>query len=432
MSSFLPSEIIKKKRDQRELSRDEIKFFVDGFVSGEIPDYQMSALLMSIFIRGLNKNEASWLTEVMTHSGDLVKFSGTHYLPVDKHSTGGVGDKASLILAPIVAACGVPVPMIAGRGLGHTGGTLDKLEAIPGFNIKLSLNEFKSQVEKHNLCVMGQTEKLCPADRKMYQLRDVTATVECIPLICASILSKKIAEGTKALVMDIKYGSGAFMKSIDQAKELGLWLKAIAENNDLKFKALITNMNQPLGLWAGNAVEIKESIDILQGNSVGSKDTLELSLRLAAEMLVLSNYSSNINEAEKKCKSILESGKAYESFELLCRHQGGRLNELDLPKQSLPVLADSSGYIESFDTEKIGVAGILIKAGRQKASDHIDHLSGIYFHKKIGDPIEKEEPVFTLWGRSREIIQPGFDSLKSSVTISLKKSPIPRLIELEL
>lgn len=429
--TFLPSEIIKKKRDKLALDDSEIDFFISSFVKNEIPDYQMSSFLMASFLNGLNFSEASSLTRAMTKSGEAVIFEKQKFLTVDKHSTGGVGDKTSLILAPIVSALGLRVPMIAGRGLGHTGGTLDKLESIPGLSISLTLNEFKEAVNKHNLCIIGQTAELCPADRRIYQLRDVTATVECIPLICASILSKKIAEGSKALVMDIKLGNGAFMKTIEQATELGNWLKNIAQQNDLKFKALITNMDQPLGDWAGNSVEIKECLDILEGKNI-APDTKTLSLRLAAEMLVLCGYSDSLSSAFNAAESVLNSGAAKKEFENLCQRQGGNLSKLELPQVFENIIAPEDGFISGFDTEKIGITGIIIKAGRKKAEDKIDYLSGIQFHKKIGDPITKGEPIFTLWGRSKDTLLPGIKPLSESYKISLKKIEKPRLIELEI
>ncbi|MEM7646805.1 MAG: thymidine phosphorylase, partial [Pseudomonadota bacterium] len=313
---FTPAEIIKQKRNKKELSFEELKYFIDGYTQDQIPDYQMSSLLMAIFLNGMSIRETSDLTKIMLESGVQVSFSES-MKPVDKHSTGGVGDKASLILAPIVAACGVPVPMMSGRGLGHTGGTLDKLESIPSFNVSLKLDRFQEMVEQTALSFIGQTKDICPADKKIYALRDVTGTVESLPLICASIMSKKISEGIRGLVLDVKVGSGAFMKTMEQARALADQLIAIGQNNGLEVTALISNMNQPLGRYVGNSVEVKECISILKRETQESfhykdfADTEALSLELSAHMVSL-----GLNRSLEDCRSmtleVLNNGKAFE------------------------------------------------------------------------------------------------------------------------
>lgn len=432
--TFLPAEIIKKKRMALELSEPEIKFFIDGYTSGQIPDYQMSALLMAIFFQGMSSSETFALTKCMLNSGVVVKFP-SHSLRVDKHSTGGVGDKTSLILGPIVAAAGVPVPMISGRGLGHTGGTLDKLESIPGFNVRLSLTDFIKHVEESKICFIGQTQEICPADKKIYALRDVTATVESLPLICASIMSKKLAEGIDGLVLDVKFGSGAFMKDPKKSEELALALKKIAESYGKKCVALLTNMNQPLGRYSGNSLEVYECLEIMKGSSfVGPDgydlyaDTRELSLWLSAHMITLGGRASNAEEGYQIAKQVLASGKALEMFYKLCEIHGGNVHALPMPKQFKEVKSSSEGYLSDLETEKIGIAGILLRAGRMTTADQIHPTSGIEFHKKIGDSVLAGEKIFTIWGDEPELFSKADEILKSSFKISLQKGPAQDLI----
>lgn len=396
---MLATEVIKKKRNGQNLSDQEIQSFIHGYTNGDIPDYQMSALLMAIFLKGMDRNETIQLTQSMLDSGARVIFE--NHLAVDKHSTGGVGDKTSLVLAPIVAACGVPVPMMSGRGLGHTGGTLDKLESIPGFQVGLSLDRFKQQVEQLKLCFIGQTKDICPADKKIYALRDVTGTVESLPLICASILSKKVAEGIKGLVLDVKYGSGAFMKTMDDAIALAENLIAIGEGHQVKTKALISNMEQPLGRFVGNAVEVGECISLLKredflGHSYKDfADTEELSLELAAQMVHLGK-SISIEEARKEALSALDSGKAYEIFDQVCAEQGGKLNDMILPTQEEVITADQDGFLSTMNSEQVGIAGIELGAGRRLVTDVVDPTPGIEVFKKIGDPVQKGDILFKL------------------------------------
>ncbi|MNJ91122.1 Pyrimidine-nucleoside phosphorylase [compost metagenome] len=433
--SFLPAEIIKSKRNGNALSYDDINEFIQGYARGQIPDYQMAAFLMATFFQGMTTEETLSLTKAMLHSGDIVDLSPVPGFKVDKHSTGGVGDKTSLILGPIVAAAGVPVPMISGRGLGHTGGTLDKLEAIPGFNTQKSLPEFVELVRKHKICFIGQTKEICPADKKIYALRDVTATVESLPLICASIMSKKLAEGIDGLVLDVKYGSGAFMKTSILAEELALKLMSIAQGYGKKVTALLTNMEQPLGRFAGNSLEVEECVAIMKNEKfIGAhgydlyEDTRELSLQLSAHMLHLAGSGKTPEDCYKLATDVLESGKAMEKFEELCQIHGGHLAKLPHPRHQIPVLAEKSGFIHGFHTESIGVAGILVKAGRAQTTDIIVPTSGIEFHAKIGDEVKAGDPIFTLRGDDKDLLQSTVPLLKSAVNISLPKITKPSLI----
>ncbi|MGZ3769695.1 MAG: thymidine phosphorylase [Bdellovibrio sp.] len=433
--AFLPAEIIKTKRNGGILNSEEINEFILGYSRGTIPDYQMAALLMAIFFRGMTKEETLSLTKAMLHSGEVVDLSKVNGFKVDKHSTGGVGDKTSLILGPIVAAAGVPVPMISGRGLGHTGGTLDKLESIPGFSTQKTLSEFVDLVSKHKICFIGQTKEICPADKKIYALRDVTATVESLPLICASIMSKKLAEGIDGLVLDVKYGSGAFMKSPAQAEELALALMSIAQGYGKKVTALLTNMDQPLGRFAGNSLEVEECLAIMKNETfIGPQgydlyeNTRELSLRLSAHMLLLAGVGTTEEESYRIATEILVSGKALKKFEELCKIHGGNLQALPKPKQSLKVVTEKTGYVHSFNTESIGVAGIIIKAGRAQAADIIAPTAGIEFHVNVGDKVNQGDTIFTLHGDDISLLNSAVPLLNSSVNISLQKVVKPSLI----
>ena len=432
--SFIPAEIIKKKRGGQVLTHDELAFMVNGFTKGEVPEYQMSALLMAIFFKDLNVQETADLTDIMLHSGRVLDFSKLGLKAVDKHSTGGVGDKTSLIIAPIVAAAGVPVPMISGRGLGHTGGTLDKLESIPGFKIGLSLDQFQEQVKKMNCSLIGQTAEICPADKKIYALRDVTATIESLPLICASIMSKKIAEGIGGLVLDVKYGSGAFMKTKAQASELAEKLMSIGASHGKKVVAFLTSMEQPMGRFVGNAVEVGECVALMKNESyLGRKpeefaDTLEVSLWLSGAMLWLGDASSSIEDGFKLAEKTLRSGKAFEKFQEIVAYQGGDLGRLPTPSVREPVVAGQDGYLSTFDTEKVGLAGIALGAGRMKVTDTIDPIAGIEVHKRIGDQVKKGETLFTLLGASKRGFAEASAMLSLATTISLQKPEVPRLI----
>lgn len=431
--NFLPAELIKKKRSGQEHTLEELKFLVDGFVDGSLPEYQMSAWLMSVYFKGMTPKETANLTEVMLHSGKVLDFSSSKSIAVDKHSTGGVGDKTSMILAPIAAAAGCTVPMIAGRGLGHTGGTLDKLEAIPGFNVSLSLEQFEKQVSTLGVAIIGQTKEICPADKKIYALRDVTATVESMPLICASIMSKKIAEGIGALVMDVKFGSGAFMKTVEEADELATKLMEIGAAHGKKVAALLTNMEQPLGRFIGNSLEIGECVAILKNEEfLGRKpadfeDTTELSLQLAGQMIWLGGIAKNAEEGYKKAKEVLENGKAFEVFEKICKQQGGDLSKLPLPAAKYDVFAPKSGFVSAIETEQIGYAALALGAGRMKSTDEVDPTAGIEIHKKLGEAVKEGELLYTLFvneGSNAGKFAAARDRVLSATTISLQK-PTP-------
>ncbi len=432
--SFLPAELIKKKRNLQTHTPEEIQFLIDGYCRGTLPDYQMAAWLMAVFFNGMSKDETTALTTAMLHSGQTLDFSHLPGKTVDKHSTGGVGDKTSMILTPLVAAAGVYVPMIAGRGLGHTGGTLDKLEAIPGFSVNLSLAQFKAAVEKHHMALIGQTSEICPADKKIYALRDVTATVESLPLICASIMSKKLAEGITGLVLDVKFGSGAFMKSLDQAEALADKLMEIGQAHGKKVSTLLTNMEQPLGCFIGNSLEIGECVAIMQGGSYFGRssgdfaDTRELTLQLAGEMIWLGEKASGPEEGYKIAETLLASGAAYDKFLELCRLQGGRLEELPVPNHKLTINATESGYMGAFETEKIGLAALALGAGRMKTTDTIDPTAGIEIHRKLGDKVSAGEPLFTIFGSNQNLFAEATRTLLAATTISLQKRAAPALI----
>lgn len=434
---FFPAELIKKKRNGLAHTPEEIRFLIDSYSKGELPDYQMSAWLMSVYFKGMTASETAVLTEAMLHSGRTLDFSHLPGVAVDKHSTGGVGDKTSMILAPLAAAAGVPVPMIAGRGLGHTGGTLDKLEAIPGFRIGLSLDEFARQVESLGVAIIGQTAEICPADKKIYALRDVTATVESLPLICASIMSKKLAEGIGGLVLDVKYGSGAFMKTLDQADTLAEKLMEIGSAHGKRVAALLTYMEQPLGRFIGNALEIGECIAILKNEPYLGRDpkdfedTRELSLELAGHMIWLGGRAASAEEGLKIARETLDSGRAWEKLEQICRTQGGDLARLPLAKTRVEVLATEDGFVSATDTEKIGLAAIAIGAGRLKTSDLIDSTAGIEAHRKLGDEVRKGDRLYTLFAdlpSNDGKFSQASEMLRAATTISLQKTQVPSLI----
>lgn len=434
---FLPAEIIKKKRQGLRLTREEIRFFIKGYTDGTLPDYQMSALLMAVFFQGMTTEETLDLTDEMLHSGEVVDLSEIPAFKVDKHSTGGVGDKTSLILGPLVAASGLAVPMISGRGLGHTGGTLDKLESIPGFNTQLDLPTFKRAVRDHSICFIGQTKEICPADKKIYALRDVTGTVESLPLICASIMSKKLAEGIDGLVLDVKFGSGAFMKDPEKARELATRLMAIARGAGKKTAALLTSMEQPLGAFAGNSLEVEECVSIMKGETLldargrdRAAETRELSLELSAWMMFLGNVENSVEKCRIRAREILDSGRAFEKFEELCRLHGGRLEGLPKPAHRLDIVCDREGWVRGFETERIGWVGVKIRAGRARASDPIEPTAGIAFHAKIGDRVAAGEPLFTLTGADPRLLESVAAELKSTCLIGTDPaSPVPLIHE---
>jgi pyrimidine-nucleoside phosphorylase len=393
-------DLIRKKRDSGEHSREEIDFLVSGYTCGDIPDYQMSAWLMAVWLRGLSHSELAALTEAMLYSGEVLNFSDLPGKKVDKHSTGGVGDKTSLILAPIVAAGGLNVPMISGRGLGHTGGTLDKLESIPGFNVNLSLEQFRHVLRECGMGLIGQTAEVAPADKKIYALRDATGTVENIGLICASIMSKKLAEGIDALVLDVKTGSGAFMKSEQDALHLAEVMVDTGQRMGKKVVALITGMDQPLGRAAGHSVEVIECLEVLNGR--GPTDLRDLSIELSAWMFYLGERTKSVDEGRGLAADLIATGQAKEKFKQGIKLQGGDARIVDEPNR-LPaapfhadVLSEASGYVTATNCEQFGVALAMLGGGREKKEDAIDHGVGLEFRKRIGDAVKKGEPLATI------------------------------------
>ena len=393
-------DIIIAKRDKKPLSKEDIHFFIKGYIEGKIPDYQVSALLMAIVLNGMNEEEISILTEEMRTSGDVWDLSEIPGLKVDKHSTGGVGDKVTLILGPMIASCGAKLAKMSGRGLGHTGGTIDKMEAIPGMKTYLSKEDFIKQVNKIGLAVIGQDEKLVPADKKIYALRDVTGTVESIPLIASSIMSKKLAIGTDCILLDVKWGEGAFMKTVERANELANCMVKIGKSFNKDVRAEITDMNQPLGKAIGNILEIKECIETLQGR--GPPDLNEICLSSGAILLEQSKIFKNRDEARKVLEENLKNGKAYNKFREFVIAQNGDVEYCDHPekfdvaKNLIPIKSKSSGYIKSIKALEIGTASMKLGGGREKLGDIIDMTAGIMLNKKVGDKVEKDELLCTL------------------------------------
>ena len=400
-------DVIDQKRNGGVLSDEQLQFFVDGVVDGSLPDYQISALLMAIYFQGMTDREQTQLTMKMMHSGERLDLSKIPGIKVDKHSTGGVGDKTSLPLAAMVAALGIPVPMISGRGLGHTGGTLDKLEAIPGFQVELSEQDFIKQVAEEKLAIVGATRDVAPADKKIYALRDVTDTVDSIPLIASSIMSKKLASGTDALVIDVKTGAGAFMKTEDSAVKLAKALVAIGKQAGLKCEAVISDMNQPLGSKIGNTLEIEETLDLLKGK--GPKDLLELVLELGSRMVVMGQQAASLAEARAKLEQTIADGSALARFKAMIKAQHGDPNVVDdyslMPhaKYQIEYPAQKGGVIDKLTADEIGMASMLMGGGRQKADDQLDYAVGIELHKKIGDSVQKGESIMTIWSNREDI-----------------------------
>jgi pyrimidine-nucleoside phosphorylase len=418
-------EIIRKKRDKKSLTKEEIDFLISGYTKGKIPDYQFSAFLMAAFINGMNKDETASLTNAMLYSGKIVDLSSIKGVKVDKHSTGGVGDKTSLIIAPIAAAAGVYVPMISGRGLGHTGGTLDKLESIPGFKTDLTLNQYKNVLKKTNAVLIGQTKEIAPADKLIYALRDVTATVESIPLITGSIMSKKLAEGIDALVLDVKTGNGAFMKEMKDAEQLAHSLYDTAKAFGKKCIAFITDMNQPLGNYIGNWLEVYESIQVLRDGK--KNDLTELSLILSGAMIYLGNKAKTLEEGIEKAITILNSGKAFDKFLEIVKAQGGDVSYLKNPekypksKYHKKIKLVNEGYLSFVNTYEIGMAAIDLGAGRLKKEDKIDPKAGIIFNFKIGDKISRDDVIAELFSDSNEKIKLAEKRVLKAVSLSNKK-----------
>ncbi|GAP15154.1 pyrimidine-nucleoside phosphorylase [Longilinea arvoryzae] len=393
-------DIIIRKRDGEELSREEIEFFIDGYTRGEIPDYQASAWAMAVMLRGMNERETTDLTMAMAHSGEMLDLTGVVPIAVDKHSTGGVGDKTTLVVEPIVAACGLPVGKMSGRGLGFSGGTLDKMESIPGYRTNLSREEFIAQLRKEGLVLTGQSGDLAPADGKLYALRDVTGTVPSIPLIASSIMSKKIAGGAQAIVLDVKIGLGAFMADLGEGRKLAHLMVAIGALSGRKVIALLSDMNQPLGNAVGNALELREALDTLRGN--GPEDFREHCLVAASYMLVIGRKAANLESARTMAEAALESSRALASFRRLVQAQGGDVRYVDEPDR-LPaaplietVTAPRAGYLLGINAREVGETSVELGAGRARKEDSIDHAVGIVIHHKVGDFVEGGEDLFTI------------------------------------
>jgi len=426
-------DLIRKKRDSGEHSREEIDFLVSGYTRGDIPDYQMAAWLMATWLRGLSLAETAALTEAMLHSGEVLDLSALPGKKVDKHSTGGVGDKTSLILAPIVAAGGLTVPMISGRGLGHTGGTLDKLESIPGFNVNLSLDQFRRVLRECGMGLIGQTAEIAPADKKIYALRDATSTVESIGLICASIMSKKLAEGIDALVLDVKTGSGAFMKREEDAVRLAEIMVDTGKRMGKKVVALITDMDQPLGRAAGHSSEIIECIEVLNGQ--GPADLRDLSIELSAWMFYLGERTKSLEEGRRLAETLIANGQAREKFNQGIKLQGGDERVIEEP-QRLPkarsrvdVVSESDGYVTGTNCEHFGTALAMLGGGREKKEDAIDPGVALEFHKRIGDPVKKGETLATIHYNAEAKLAEAKSMIAASYLIALEPPrEKPRLI----
>lgn len=400
-------DIIEKKRDGQELTTAEINFFIEGYTKGEIPDYQASALAMAIYFQDMNNRERADLTRAMVESGDTIDLSAIDGIKVDKHSTGGVGDTTTLVLAPLVASLGVPVAKMSGRGLGHTGGTIDKLESIAGFHVELTREQFIDLVNRDKVAVIGQSGNLTPADKKLYALRDVTGTVNSIPLIASSIMSKKIAAGADAIVLDVKTGDGAFMKTQEDAEELAHAMVRIGNHVGRKTIAIISDMSQPLGFAIGNALEVKEAIETLQGK--GPKDLTELVLTLGSQMVILAGKAKTSEEAKEMLLDAIHSGKALAKFKEFLANQGGDasivddLTKLPQAKYKIELPAKQSGYISRMVADEIGVASMILGAGRATKEDVIDLAVGLVLHKKVGDKVEEGESILTIYSNRENV-----------------------------
>ena len=425
-------DLIQKKKSGETLTKEEIDFMITDYVAGKIPDYQMSAMLMAIYFNGMENEELAAFTLAMRDSGDLVDLSPIEGIKVDKHSTGGVGDKTTLIVGPIVAACGVPVAKKRGRGLGFTGGTLDKLESISGFRIDLSAEEFFETVKKTGISVIGQTGNLAPADKLLYALRDVTATVDSIPLIAASVMSKKLAAGSDKIVLDVTTGSGAFMKNTRDAKKLAKHMVAIGNHAGKETVAILTGMEEPLGFAIGNNMEVKEAIEVLKGD--GPEDVKEVSVALAGMMLSLGLENVSHSQGKRMAKKALSSGQAFEKFKEMVQAQGGDIRYVEHPEFferdafEGEVLAAEDGFLSGMDTEKIGVAAGLLGAGRETKDSVIDMSAGIYLKKKIGDIVKKGEPIAICYAGTKEKLNRGMAMFESSIRYSKEAPRIPKLI----
>ena len=423
-------ELIRKKREGGSLTEEEFRFLLTGYVEGNVPDYQMSAFLMACYFRGMNSEETLTFTKLMLHSGEVIDLSEIPGIKVDKHSTGGVGDKVSLILAPMVAACGVPVPMISGRGLGHTGGTLDKLESIPGFRTDLSIAEYKRVIREIDVVMIGQTKEIAPADKKMYALRDVTATVECIPLIAGSIMSKKLAEGIDALVLDVKTGRGAFMQTNERALELAKTLVNIGNGFGKETIGFITNMNQPLGVAIGNWLEVVESVECLRGtvgNDDASSDLMEVSYVLSGAMVYLGKKAKSIEEGIEKCRKTIEDGSAYRKLLELILAQGGNIAAIEnlvsypIPQFAMEVKSSEYGFISEIDSFELGMTSISLGAGREKIDDVIDMKAGIVLKKKVGDAVDVGDTLAVFYTDREHVLASARERITKAFKFSSHK-----------
>lgn len=423
-------DIIEKKRDGKSLSKEEIEFFIKGYTNGDIPDYQASSLAMAIFFQDMNDEERAALTIAMVNSGDVIDLSKINGIKVDKHSTGGVGDTTTLVLAPLVAAVGVPVAKMSGRGLGHTGGTIDKLESIKGFHVEISEEDFIKLVNENQVAVIGQSGNLTPADKKLYALRDVTGTVNSIPLIASSIMSKKIAAGADAIVLDVKTGNGAFMKTLEDAEALAHAMVSIGNNVGRNTMAIISDMSQPLGRAIGNALELKEAIDTLNGK--GPEDLTELVLTLGSQMVVLANRANTLEEARQLLNEAIENGSALEKFKTFLENQGGDASVVDAPEllptatYQIEYKAQSNGVVSELIANEIGVASMMLGAGRQTKEDEIDLSVGIVLNKKVGDVVKEGESLLTIHS-NRENVDDVIKKLDESIEIQAQATT-PTLI----
>jgi len=430
-------ELIRTKREGSPLSENEMRFLISGYVEGTVPDYQMSAFLMAVYFRGMSNEETVAFTNLMQHSGETIDLSEIPGVKVDKHSTGGVGDKVSLILAPIVAACGVPVPMISGRGLGHTGGTLDKLESIPGFTTNLPIPEYKRVIKKIGLVMIGQTKEIAPADKKMYALRDVTGTVECIPLLASSIMSKKLAEGIDALVLDVKTGRGAFMQEYEGSLELAKTMVQIGHGCGKETIAFITDMNQPLGMAIGNWLEVVESVECLRGARGAndhSTDLMDITHLLSGAMALLGKKAGTIEEGIVQSKAAIANGTAYQKFLDLVAIQNGDVSAIEnlerypISKHTLEVKASTRGFVAGIDSLELGLTAVTLGAGREKLGEQVDHKAGIALKKKVGDRVELGDTLAIIYTDREHALEPARKRIAGAYTITTSKPEAMKLI----
>ncbi len=421
------TELIEKKRDGFTHTKEEIEFIIRGVTDGSMPDYQLTAWMMAVCFRGMTDEETAYLTDAMMHSGDVVDLSDLEGIKVDKHSTGGVGDTTTLIVAPLVAACGGTVAKVSGRGLAHSGGTLDKLESVPGVSVEKSLDEFKRIVRKTGLCVIGQSGNLDPADKRMYALRDVSGTVPSIPLIASSIMSKKLASGAEAIVLDVKTGGGAFMRTVDEARKLASLMVKIGRHLGRNTVAVITDMDRPLGMAVGNGLEMREAIEGLTGKIPYNDPLMQVSFVLAGRLLMLSNIASTQEDAEIMLKKAVEDGSGFTRLRSMLKEMGGDVRYVDDPnllvrtKRIVPIYTDRTGYIKKLDAKSIGLAALLLGAGREKAGDTVDPAVGILMKKRCGDRIEKDEPIAYMYVNDETNLDEAVSKLVNAVCVADEK-----------